>query len=557
MEVPPETIARRAARFALAALAPLGISIVMTWPLAANMGGLGRTSSGDGMYAIWNVSWVARTVATAPIELFDANIFHPDRSTLAYSELNVVAGLIGLPAWLLTGDAYVTHNVALLAAFATSALCGWLLARYLTASGAAALVCGVVFAFSPYHFSHTAHIQLLFGGGIPLSLLMLHRLADAPSMWRGAALGLVLAVQALACAYYGILAGLMIGYASLLLAASRRLWRSRTYWIALACGAVLVMLGVVPFFLPFLQMRSEGFRRTIAESSVYAANLPSYLTSSAHAHAWLLEWSRQFGPWIEVLFPGFVGTVLGTAGLVLAGLFPRHTQHARALLRDRETAILYGSLGLLTVWASLGPAAGLYTALYHAVPLFSFLRAPSRFGVAVPLFLGVFAALALARVPPGARTVTGVAVAALAAAELNILPFPWDRAQRIPPAYAVLARMPRGPVAEFPFYGERPAFHLHAQYMLFSTAHWQPLVNGYSDHIPAAFRTDAVVLSSFPSTDSFAVLRRRRARYIGVHWDMFWPRQEEIRSRLRPFERHLRPIASDDTMTIYEIVSFP
>ena len=79
--------------------------------------------------------------------------------------------------------------------------------------------------------------------------------------------------------------------------------------------------------------------------------------------------------------------------------------------------------------------------------------------------------------------------------------------------------MPRAPVAEFPFYGERVAFPLHAQYMVLSTSHWMPLVNGYSDHIPQDFREAAAVLDSFPSNDSFAVLQRRRVRYIGVHWD--------------------------------------
>jgi hypothetical protein len=110
---------------------------------------------------------------------------------------------------------------------------------------------------------------------------------------------------------------------------------------------------------------------------------------------------------------------------------------------------------------------------------------------------------------------------------------------------------------EFPFYGQRPLFHLHAEYMLFSTTHWQPLVNGYSDHIPTEFRTDAVVLDSFPSNDSFAVLRRRRVRYIGVHWDMYGPRQGEIRDRLQPFAQHLRELARDDRMTLYEVVTFP
>ena len=60
--------------------------------------------------------------------------------------------------------------------------------------------------------SHLSHIQLLFTGGIPLSLLMLHRVADGPSLRRGVGSGVALAAQALSCAYYGIFAGLMVGY---------------------------------------------------------------------------------------------------------------------------------------------------------------------------------------------------------------------------------------------------------------------------------------------------------------------------------------------------------
>jgi predicted RNA-binding protein with RPS1 domain len=64
--------------------------------------------------------------------------------------------------------------------------------------------------------------------------------------------------------------------------------------------------------------------------------------------------------------------------------------------RDRETVLLYGSLGLLAFWASFGPAAGLYAVLYRVVPLFTFLRAPSRFGMLAALILALFSAFALA-----------------------------------------------------------------------------------------------------------------------------------------------------------------
>jgi len=55
----------------------------------------------------------------------------------------------------------------------------------------------------------------------------------------------------------------------------------------------------------------------------------------------------------------------------------------------------------------------------------------------------------------------------------------------------------------------------------------------------------------------FPVLARRRVRYIGIHWDMFVGRQEEIRQRLQPFLPYLRVLAADDRMTLYEIVRYP
>jgi hypothetical protein len=133
----------------------------------------------------------------------------------------------------------------------------------------------------------------------------------------------------------------------------------------------------------------------------------------------------------------------------------------------------------------------------------------------------------------------------------------WYRAPVLPAGYSLLAMSPRGPLAEFPFYGERIAFPLHTQYMLFSTAHWFPMINGYSDVIPIDFREAAPVLDSFPSDDAFAVLARRRVRYLTVHWDMFAGRQEEIRARLERYKPYLRTLASDERMTLFEVVRYP
>ncbi len=291
------------------------------------------------------------------------------------------------------------------------------------------------------------------------------------------------------------------------------------------------------------------------EAVKWAANPQSYLASNAHAHGWLLELTfSHFEPWTEVLFPGICALVFGGAGIVVAARAPRSET------RVREAGLVYASLGALAFWASLGPSAGLYRALFY-LPAFSFLRAPSRIGLIVVLCLAALASLALARllraVSPRWQTVAAIALGAVALGDLMVAPIQLAEAPALARPYALLATLPRGVVAEFPFYGERVAYHLHAQYMLFSTSHWMPLVNGYSDVIPDDFRPTATILDSFPSRDAFAVLAHHRVRYIGVHWDMFVNRRDEIRARLEPFAPNLRLLASDDRMTLYEIVSFP
>ena len=129
----PSTSARtRLARGgAIAALAVL-LTTAFTYPVAPRLGSVGRFDTGDGHWSIWCVAWVAHALATDPVHLFDANIFVPHPDTLAYSENNVVAGVLGLPAYLLTGNPYATHNLSMLLGIGLAFVGAYALARYLT-----------------------------------------------------------------------------------------------------------------------------------------------------------------------------------------------------------------------------------------------------------------------------------------------------------------------------------------------------------------------------------------------------------------------------------------
>src|SRR5262249_33130109 len=149
------------------------------------------TDKGDGLFSIWVVAWVSHALTTSPARLFDANIFYPERNTLAYSEANVGAGALGVPVWLATHNPYATHNAVVLMSFVLSFVAMYLRARRLVAPGTAAITAAILFAFCPYVFTHTANIQLLMTAGLPAAMAALHRLVDRPGPWPAVALGLI------------------------------------------------------------------------------------------------------------------------------------------------------------------------------------------------------------------------------------------------------------------------------------------------------------------------------------------------------------------------------
>lgn len=530
----------------LVVVAGTALAVALTYPVAFQIDRIGRVNTDDGRWSIWVVSWVAHSLTTAPLGLYDANIFYPHRYTLAFSEANLGAGLLGAPVWAATKNPYTTHNVVFLASFVISFAGAYYLTRHLSASRPAASLAGVLFAFCPFIFARTAHIQLLFIGGLPWCLLAFHRLIDRPTVTRSVVLGVLLWATALSCAYYGIFAGLMAGLGTLVYGVSRRLWRSSDHWTGIALAAFISVGLTLPFFLPYLYVQETGgFVRTLDDARQYSANLGAWGASSAWAHRW---WLPALGHFNEVLFPGVLTVVLGVAGGVL--LFQR----------GRDTAVLYILIAVIAFWSSFGPDAGLYRLLYE-IPIFSFLRAPARMGILVTLSLVVFAAIAathlLARVP---RPALAAAVLVLAAvAELTRVPLTQFReAEPLSPVYRVLASLPPGAVAEFPYFHERSDFPRHAYYMLNSTAHWQPLVNGYSDHIPGDFRESVLPLSSFPTRESFAILAKAGARYAVFHLDMYNGRaREQLLERLDTYSPYLRPLAREGSVWLYEIVGWP
>jgi hypothetical protein len=293
--------------------------------------------------------------------------------------------------------------------------------------------------------------------------------------------------------------------------------------------------------------------RTLDDARGWSANLASYLASSAVAHEWWLSALQARQRWNDVLFPGL--------GLVLLAGYGAIAMRSAETRRIRWT---YAGLAVVACWASFGPDAGLYQVLFVTVPGMSLLRAPARLGILVTLALAVLAGFGAARLVRR-RSWLSAALVVMIAAELGVRTEAWGwpswplrETGPLPAAYRRLAELPRGALVEYQFPYERSNFHNHATAMYWSSYHWQPLVNGYSDLIPADFGDIVLPINYFPDAESFRIMKARNVRYVLWHIaDYRGAGEAVITERLERYAAYLRPLARDDDIWLYEITGWP
>jgi hypothetical protein len=234
-----------------------------------------------------------------------------------------------------------------------------------------------------------------------------------------------------------------------------------------------------------------------------------YVASYSRLHDWLWNSAapREFP---DAYFPGIVVSLLAAAGVAMGG-----TGRARA----RVLALV--ALCLTGVLLSLGTRTPLYGWLYAAFPPMSALRAAARFGVLFLLGVAVLAGFGLtalrARLPQRLGRI--IAIVALIAVTVEALraPFQYTPFRGIPGTYSLLAKEPgRVVLVEVPFYPPQVIFQ-NAEYVLSSTAHWRPLMNGYSGYTPATYRQYVEDFWNFPDPRAVDAMRAAGATHLMLH----------------------------------------
>jgi hypothetical protein len=512
----------------LPAILCTALAIVHTWPLATSPAVLSRNDNGDAQLNEWILAWVAHAIPRAPLHLFQANIFYPAKDTLAFSEPLIVPGLLGAPIAWLGGSPVLVFNLMVLAGFALTALAGYMLMLVWTGDRAAALLTGSTLAFNTHTLTRLAHVQGLHIYGLPLALLSADRLITAGRPRDAWWLALWMSMMAYTSGYLLVFGAVMIG---VVLLVRVREWVPRASIVGsrFALAAVVAAAAVVPLVIPYQRAATEQrMVRSLAAVSEYSATPRGYLAAAGTIH--IKTWSASFfkDP-VDSFFPGI--TVIALA-LVAISRAVRGGGHADVMTRRRvATLVAIAATGFVL---SLGTHTPVYGWLYRVFPPMHGLRAAARFGNLFLLGMSALAGLGLAGLRTTVDAKTGRSAAMLAAAVIlaaNVealrAPFEYRPFTGIPGLYTLLTSEPRVVLAEVPFYPPQAVFE-NAEYVLNSTSHWRPLMNGYSGYTPGSYVEYAAVFWYFPRDYAIDAMRRAGVTHVMVHPDRFGHEGDDV-----------------------------
>lgn len=303
------------------ALLCTAITAVLAFPLSTAPGSTVLPHGSDTGLFLWTIGWNVHALFHQPWAIFDANIFHPFRYSLAYSENLIGSSLLVAPVVWATGNLVLALNLAALSSVVLCAVGVYVLGRRAGLLASGALVAAIVFAFAPPRFFRIGQPHLTAVQWMPLCLAFLHGYFEGGRRrdlrWAIAFFGLQTLTSGHGALFTAVAIALMLAWR---FALGEPLQPARRLADVGVLGAVLITAPLL-LLLPYRYVQQEsGLRRTLEEASLSSADLPSLLATpnafDASIIARLTKVSTADAN--ALLFPGFITLALGAAGFCVA-----------------------------------------------------------------------------------------------------------------------------------------------------------------------------------------------------------------------------------------------
>ena len=485
----------------LAAGVYLAGAVLFTWPL---VGSLSEAVWGD-RFDAWTTMWLiwhlAERLGSGELAAVTERIFFPVGYNL-WSFGHLALQLVAAPLIWLGFSVPAAYNLLLLGSFTGTGLAAHALGRRLSGDHWGGLLCGALFAWSPYLYGEMSAgcVELVAAWFFPLQALLMLRLFDTPTWRRALPVGALLAVTGPFNWYYTVFSGmLLLAMLGWRVAAGGSTLRPALLRAGAAiAGAGLVNLPLIPL------VRQETPERFGISAETFAAEnwelskaITNGLVPLAELDVDMLVLndamqvavnSTSLSNLIAAGFPanplestpGALAFAFGLFGLIAAGRRGLGWAAIAAVFTGLTLGpfLLVDATPPLPEWSLERPLPYYY--LYNGVPFFSKAYRPYRLGVVALTALAALAALGFGRLRW--RWKPALAVGAFLTAALQPHLFgdkPAARPMgdaRVPETYAALKDLPAGALIELPLQYQ-PVSVANARLQYFQVVHERPMLN--------------------------------------------------------------------------------
>jgi PA14 domain-containing protein len=304
----------------LTALLFASLAILLAYPLSIHPASLRFPTGPDGDLGWYLLAWDTHAFLHKPWTIFDANIYYPQRLTLAYGENVIGIAFFAAPVIWLTGNLPLAANFVGLLSTVLCGLGAYVLARRVGLSVAAAVISGIIWECAPPRFFRIGQMTLSSVEWIPFGLAALHAyLDDGRKRDLRLAAGFT-SLQALSTGHGAIfmaLSLLIFGVYRVLLGEPLRLVKRVR---DLGVVGVALLLPAILAYLPYRAVQHEaGLRRGLG---TWIPNYSSFLASPSHLHQFLLSLVTRTdvnATASAFLFPGYIALALAVVAVGWCG----------------------------------------------------------------------------------------------------------------------------------------------------------------------------------------------------------------------------------------------
>ena len=453
----------------------LGLTLLMTFPLALSWRSSLPAGAGDLWQNYWNFWWWKQCLLEGLNPLQTQFLFHPFGADLVFHTHSPFNQIVAMPVNLAFGEA-AAYNFCVVLALTLSGFGGYLLVKELTGSVDSAFLAGLVFAYFPQTVEQTLeHVNLFSAQFIPVSLFYLLRWTRSGRRADMLASGTCFGLNALCSWHLGLkLAILMVPWIAW------HIWRNRNRAKRIAtdlgCGAAIATLLVLPMLAPMVTLMAEGAEYYL-KAPVARGIDPTYLLTPSYENPIFGQLvqdrylDRAYQAAGFLCFLGFVPLLLASVGVW------RGRRQAYPWLAVFVLGVVL-ALGAQPFWdGTLHESIALPFAALSWFPLLENLRVANRFMLVASVGLAVLVGYGWRslRVRP---TWVLPLVTVLLLAEYSWLPFPMQEIGRSPLLERVAMRP--GAVLDIPFHQRNRSVHN----MVAQTVHGKPISGGYLSSYP-------------------------------------------------------------------------